>query len=79
VDDASKLPEGAESREIDVVDAADLEDVERADRDALGLAFASRAIHDGRELARSGFAIGVEGHERCDAPGPRDVSGKQQR
>jgi hypothetical protein len=79
VDDASKLSEDAESREIDVVDPADLEDIEWADGDALGLAFAPRTIHDGRELARRRFAIGVLGHERCDAPARRDVSSKRQR
>src|SRR5579864_1401654 len=64
VGEALELPEHAEPAEVGVVDPPDVEDIDRADLDALGLALALGAIDDGGELSGVRTAVGGAGGSR---------------
>jgi hypothetical protein len=66
VRDALELAEHAELREVGVAHAADLEHVEWADLDALGLPLALCPIDDRRELSWPGTTV------RCGQGSHRD-------
>jgi hypothetical protein len=60
--DALEPPQQTKRGEVGVVHAPDLEHVEGAHLDAIRLALALAAVHDGRERTGLGSAFGCDRH-----------------